>query len=248
MGKIIAFIPARSGSKRIPNKNIVQLNGHPLIAYSIYAAKEARIFDQIIVSTDSPDIANIAKQYGAIVNELRPQEISGETSPDIDWVNFELSNIDHAREDIVVILRPTNPLRKSTTIKSALNIFRNNQSIDSLRAIRKVKEHPSKMWRRAETGRGIIAFDSNLNKTTGTYNHSSPMQSLEELYIQDASLEITTVDSILSNQSISGIRIQGYIMPEHEGFDINYPEDLEYLNFLILTKKITISNLNMLLN
>src|SRR5210317_2466380 len=92
---IVALIPARSGSKRVPDKNIRTLAGHPLIAYSIAAALQSRIFTAVIVSTDSERYADIARHYGAEVPFLRPDEIAGDTSPDIEWVTYTL---DHLRK------------------------------------------------------------------------------------------------------------------------------------------------------
>ena len=86
----VALIPARSGSKRVVNKNITPLNGHPLIAYSIVSAIESNIFDQVVVSTDSEEIKNISEYYGANVPFIRPSEYSQDKSPDILWVKHAL--------------------------------------------------------------------------------------------------------------------------------------------------------------
>jgi N-acylneuraminate cytidylyltransferase len=233
MSKQYAFIPARAGSKRIQNKNLIDLNGHPLIAYTINCARQAGIFEEIIVSTDSAEIAKISKEYGACNYSLRPESISGSLSPDIDWLNFELGLRNFNGEDLIAILRPTNPLRTAHSIIRAIEIFKEHPEVDSLRAIKPVKEHPSKMWRYSHDNLEIIAFDRNINIVTRTYNHSSPLQTLETLYVQDASLEITTVRSVEKNSSISGIRTIGFQMPSYEGFDINFPEDLEYLKYLL---------------
>lgn len=243
MANVFAFVPARSGSKRIPNKNLVDLNGHPLIAYTLNAARQAGIFKKIIVSTDSDVIAEISSTYGSVTNKLRTPEISGETSPDIEWVKFELQNVEHENEDLFMILRPTNPLRESITIVSALELFSKNQQFDSLRAMRPVKEHPGKMWRRLDGSLEVTAFNSRINKITGTQDHSSPMQTLEPLLIQDASLEITTAKSINKHNTISGSRVMAFEMPGYEGFDINYPDDLSYLEFLNSTGRITLPNI-----
>ena len=88
---VVALIPARSGSKRVPKKNIRVLGAHPLIAYSICAAKDAGIFDDVIVSTDSEEIAELARHYGASVPFLRAPEIAGDLSPDIEWVEDTLT-------------------------------------------------------------------------------------------------------------------------------------------------------------
>lgn len=238
MSKNYAFIPARAGSKRIPNKNLVNLSGHPLIAYTIYCSLQSKIFDEVIVSTDSQEIAIVAQEYGAVADSLRPESISGSMSPDIEWLNYELNKGSFRTEDNICILRPTNPLRSPQTLVNAFETFKENREVDSLRAMRPIKEHPSKMWRTIENSNFAIPIDAGLNEITGTHNHSSPLQTLEKLFIQDASLEITSVGSILRNSSIAGQRVISFQMPEYEGFDINYLEDLDYLQFLISKKKV----------
>lgn len=225
MTKYIALIPAKLESRRFPNKNIINLNGHPLISYTISSAINCKIFDKVIVSTDSEEIAKIAKSYGATVPTLRPKEMSETNSPDIQWVTLAVKdwlNLDNS--DIVAILRPTNPLRKSSTINSALKLYEMGKIFDSLRAIRPVIEHPSKMWRGSPGGR-IIPLDDSINQFTQTNSHSSPFQTLEKLWIQNASLEILKVKTITESKSISGNKILGFEMPGYEGFDLNYPED-----------------------
>jgi len=116
---IIALIPARSGSKRVKGKNIKSLNGHPLMAYTISAAIESKVFTDIIVSTDSEEYAEIAKYYGASVPFLRPSEYASENSPDIEWVSFTLQRLKQMGKNYshFSILRPTSPFRKAETIK-----------------------------------------------------------------------------------------------------------------------------------
>ena len=89
----IALIPARSGSKRLPGKNIKNLNGVPLIAYSIKSALNSKLFTEVIVSTDSQEIAEIAVHWGASVPVLRPPEYASDTSPDIEWVSHSIENM-----------------------------------------------------------------------------------------------------------------------------------------------------------
>ncbi len=109
----VALIPARSGSKRVPDKNIRSLAGHPLIAYSISAALQSEIFKAVIVSTDSERYAEIARHYGAEVPFMRPSEYSGDTAPDIEWVEYTLKRLaaEGRLYDCFCILRPTNPFR-----------------------------------------------------------------------------------------------------------------------------------------
>jgi CMP-N,N'-diacetyllegionaminic acid synthase len=120
--KIIAIIPARSGSKGLKDKNIKELKGKPLIAYTIEAAKKSEIFDRIIVSTDSEKYAEISKKYEAEVPFLRSNENSGDKAGSWEVVKEVLSKLDE-KYDIVILLQPTSPLRTSQNIKEAIDLF-----------------------------------------------------------------------------------------------------------------------------
>ena len=221
--KSVAFIPARSGSKRIPNKNIKPLNGHPLMAYSIRAAIDSGIFNSVVCATDSEEYADIAKYYGAEVPFLRPRSISGDKSPDIDWVKLMLNQLaDEGHDyDIFSILRPTSPFRLSETIKKAWNKFINEPDADSLRAVEKCKQHPGKMWS-IEDNRMNPIMPFKIDETPW---HSSQYTSLPEVYVQDASLEIAWTRIALEENTIAGENIMPFISSELEGFDINLLED-----------------------
>src|SRR5262245_51132771 len=116
---LVALIPARSGSKRVPDKNIRMLAGHPLIAYTIFAARKSGLFSSIIVSTDSEQYAEISRSYGAEVPFLRPAELSGDSSPDIAWLEhmFKQLGMQGRQFDCFSILRPTSPFRTPATIQ-----------------------------------------------------------------------------------------------------------------------------------
>ncbi len=219
----VAFIPARSGSKRIVDKNIELLNGHPLIAYTIQAAIDSKVFDSIICATDSELYAEIAKYYGAEVPFLRSSEISEDKSPDIDWVAWILNElIDKGRSyDIFSILRPTSPFRLPSTIQRAWKAFCEEPDADSLRAVEKCKQHPGKMWIiQGKRMFPLLPFTNNY-----TPWHSSQYASLPEIYSQDASLEIAKSHIALEQNTIAGESIIPFISEGLEGFDINEPED-----------------------
>ena len=112
---IVGLIPARAGSKRVKNKNIKPLAGHPVMAYTISAALESGVFGDVIVSTDSEQFAEIARHYGASVPFLRPDEYAGDRSPDIEWIEYTLGRLrDEGKDyDCFSILRPTSPFRKA---------------------------------------------------------------------------------------------------------------------------------------
>lgn len=231
----VALIPARSGSKRIKDKNIRLFNGHPLISYSIQAAIQSQIFDEIIFATDSKEYGEIAQYYGASVPFLREKSISGDKSPDIEWVKFMLKRLNDIGKDfdLISILRPTSPLRLDTTIRSAFKKFLGSKNHDSLRAIEKCNQHPGKMW----VNNNNMLFPLIPFKLDGVPWHSSQYSSLPEIYVQNASLEICWTKTILDMDSISGTKIMPFITSNYEGFDINNEEDFILAEALLKAKK-----------
>lgn len=231
----IAFIPARFGSERLPGKNIKLIAGHPLIAYTISAAKQSGVFSRIIVSTDSPEYARIAIHYGAEVPFLRPVEYAQKNSPDIDWVKFHMNALAKAGERpcCFSILRPTSPFRQPETIRRAWNLFSEETGADSLRAVEVCKQHPGKMWRVAGKRMSpLLPFSTERQPW-----HSSAYQELPEVYIQNSSLEIAWSTVLDEYNNISGAVIVPFITKGYEGFDLNVPEDWERAVFLINSGK-----------
>lgn len=219
----VAFIPARSGSKRVRNKNILPLGGHPILAYSIRAAIDSGVFDSVVCATDSELYADIARHYGAEVPFLRSSEISGDTSPDIEWVVWMLNQLNATGRpfEIFSILRPTSPFRLPDTIRRAWSTFLADPGADSLRAVEKCKQHPGKMWViRGDRMLPLLPFSNG-----STPWHSSQYGSLPEVYAQDASLEIAWSRVPLEQNSIAGEAILAFVSQGYEGFDINEPED-----------------------
>src|SRR5919109_1472689 len=146
MPRAVALIPARQGSKRVPGKNIRVVNGHPMLAYTIAPAIESGVFDAVIVSTDSEEIAAIARHYGAEVPFLRPAAFATDTSPDIEWLEYTLSDLRRQGRtwDAFSLLRPTSPFRTADTIRRAWAHFTAQDGGDSLRAVEKCAQHPGK--------------------------------------------------------------------------------------------------------
>jgi len=214
----VALVPARAGSTRVPGKNVAPLAGHPLIAYTIAAARQSGLFAAVVVSTDSEEIATVARRYGAEVPGLRPTAIAGATSPDIEWVRHVLDGTDWR---VFSLLRPTSPFRTAATIRRAWDAFMAVPEADSLRAVRPVREHPGKMWR--VTGELMEPF---LPQTPGEVpTHSRQTAALEPLYVQDSSLEIAWT-RIVADGEIAGRRVVPFFCEGHEGLSIDYPDDL----------------------
>lgn len=217
--RIVGLIPARAGSKRVPNKNVLQLQGHPLLAYTISAALDSGVFDKVIVSTDSDEYAQIALHYGAEVPFLRPLSLAQDSSADIDWVAHVLKNLALIgyEFEIFSILRPTSPFRNASTIRRAYEEFSSRTDIDSIRAVELCSQHPGKMWR--IKGDHLIPLLS--VQPDGLDWFSSPTQSLPEVWVQNASLEIAFARCVHESKSISGSRIAPFKTVFPEGIDLN---------------------------
>ncbi len=227
---VVALVPARSGSKRVAHKNIRTLRGHPVIAYTICAARAAGVFEAIVVATNSEQYADIARHYGAEAPFLRPADISGETSPDIEWVRFALERLDSAgrRYDCFSILRPTSPFRKAETIRRAFARFMQADGVDSLRAVEKVAQHPGKMW--VLDGERIVPL---LPSPSGTPWHSQQYAALPPVYVQNASLEIAWSRVVHEGGSIAGSKLVPFFTEGDEGLDINNEQDWWYAQHLL---------------
>lgn len=228
---MIALVPARSGSLRVKNKNIRVLGEHPLIAYTIAAALESGQFEDVVVSTDSREIADVAASYGASVPFLRPARFAGAMSPDIEWVRHALDELGgrDCAFDAFSILRPTSPYRTSGTIRRARMAFVAEQGVHSLRAVQLCTEHPMKMWV-IRDGRLLPLFPFGPQSPPW---HSSAYQSLPEIYVQNASLEIAWTRVAIDQGTIAGTRIVPFVTEGFEGFDINNPVDWDIAERLL---------------
>ncbi|MGH7388973.1 MAG: acylneuraminate cytidylyltransferase family protein [Candidatus Rokuibacteriota bacterium] len=230
---VVGMMPARAGSKRVKNKNIRPLAGHPLIAYTIAAARASGVFSAVLVSTDSPLIAEVARHYGAETPFLRPAEFAGETSPDIEWVEDTLKRLgaEGRAYDCFSILRPTSPFRQPETIERAWREFVQETGVDSLRAVERCKQHPAKMW--VVRGRRMTPLLP-LGPQEQPW-HSSQYPSLPLVYAQNASLEIAWSRVALEGRTIAGEVLMPFFTQGHEGTDINDARDWFYAEHLIRT-------------
>jgi CMP-N,N'-diacetyllegionaminic acid synthase len=237
----VALIPARSGSKRVADKNIRPLAGHPLIAYSISAAIQSGVFSAVIVSTDSERYAAIARHYGAEVPFLRPADIAGDHSPDIEWVEHTLKRLaaEGRSYDCFSILRPTSPFRLPETIRRAWAEFRAETGVDSLRAVEKCNQHPGKMW--VIRGRRMLPLLP-FGPPDQPW-HSSQYPSLPEIYVQNASLEIAWSQVVFEGRTIAGHVVMPFLTRNAEGFDVNIPYDWDLAEHMIKTNPACVPSL-----
>ena len=227
----VAFIPARSGSVRVPHKNVRVLGGHPLIAYTIAAARASGVFKAVVVSTDSEAYAEVARHYGAEVPFLRDPGLASSTAPDIGWVLHAIETLAAGgrRFDAFSILRPTSPFRKPETIQRAWARFTSATGADSLRAIEKVEQHPGKMW--VVRGERMVPLMP-LTPPDAPW-HSQQKTALPEVWVQNASLEIAWTEMALRTRSIAGDVLVPFFTEGDEGVDINGEQDWWYAQHLI---------------
>jgi N-acylneuraminate cytidylyltransferase len=207
----------------VEGKNVRELGGHPLLAYTIAAALQSGVFAEVVVSTDSEQIADIALHYGAQVPFLRPVEMARDLSPDIEWIEQALSELaNRGRQyDCFSILRPTSPFRQAATIQRAWREFLAEPGVDSLRAVEKCGQHPGKMW--VLRGRRLLPLLP-IGPVEQPW-HSTPYQALPEVYVQNASLEIAWTHVVRERHNIAGETIVPFLTDEMEGFDINNQYD-----------------------
>jgi CMP-N-acetylneuraminic acid synthetase len=192
-----------------------------MIAYTIGPALESQVFDAVIVSTDSEEIAAIARHYGAEVPFLRPPAMASDTSPDIEWLEYTLSEL-RARGrswDCFSLLRPTSPFRTAATIRRAWTTFTAQPGVDSLRAVELCAQHPGKMW--VVRGQRMFPLLPFGNGEGGQPWHSTPYQALPQVYVQNASLEIAWTRVVHERRTIAGDVLVPFLTEGHEGFDIN---------------------------
>lgn len=230
---IIGLIPARSGSKRVPDKNIRPLAEHPVIAYTIAAALQSKIFSDVVVSTDSERYAKIAQYYGAEVPFLRPVGFAGELSPDIEWVEYTLKRLrsEGRPYECFSLLRPTSPFRQPETIQRAWQEFLTEEGVDSLRAVERCEQHPGKMW--VVRGKRMMPLLP-LNPAEQPW-HSSQYQSLPEVYVQNAGLEIAWSRVVFEGRTIAGNVLMPFFTQGYEGFDVNQAYDWQLAEELVRT-------------
>ncbi len=219
--KILGLIPARGGSKGIPRKNIKLLDGKPLICYSIEDALACPLIDQVVVSTEDEEIAEISKSAGAAVPFLRPAALATDGSPTIDMVIHALQyfNSNEVNFDAVCLLQPTVPFRNKLDLSSAINKFIESNT-DSLISVRKVPHIYNPRWiyeRNKEHGY--------LERAINDKKRITRRQDLPEAYHRDGSIYLTKSTIVLDEHSLYGNKIMHHIMSNSPNINIDTMED-----------------------
>lgn len=215
--QVLALIPARAGSKSIPHKNIRNFAGKPLIAHSIEQARACPAVARVIVSTDSEQYAEIARRHGAETPFLRPADISGDASTDLEVFQHALrwlAEHEGAVPELCVHLRPTHPNRTVADIAAAVDLLRAHPDWDSVRSVVVTPDPPFKMWFRDESG-----LLEPVIKTDIPEAHSRPRQTLPATYLQNACIDVIRSATILELGSIAGRRIGSYLMRDFHDID-----------------------------
>lgn len=218
---VLAIIPARSGSKSIPHKNIRVFRGKPLIAHSIEQALAARNVDRVLVSTDSADYARIAEDFGAEVPFLRPGAIAQDLSTDLEVFLHALSWFDeneNYRPEVCLHLRPTYPLRAVADVESAVELLLARPDIDSVRSVTLAPHTPYKMWRLDEAS-GLLRP---VIETDIPDAHNLARQALPPVYLQNAAIDVVRAQVLLTARSMTGSRILPYRMSEIHDIDTEF--------------------------
>lgn len=221
----IAIIPARSGSRGLKDKNIKLLNDIPLMAYSIIAAKEADLFDEIMVSTDSEKYAEIAREYGASVPFLRSEKSSGDMAGSWEVVQEVLDNYRKMGRvfDTICLLQPTSPLRSSEDIKAGYKEFIEKKA-DSITSVCEVDHSPT--WTmRLQDDLSMVEFNKSEKNV--------PRQQLGKFYRLNGALYIRKIIYTESEISLKNVKAYAYIMERRRSIDIDSIDDFEYVEFLM---------------
>lgn len=223
----IAYIPARGGSKGIPKKNIKALCGKPLIAYTIEAALETGLFDVVFVSTDSAEIAGVAKQYGAQVPFLRYAEVAQDTTKTIDTVCSDVARMRNLgwEFDTFVLLQATSPLRRAKDIAGAVARFEGGNG-GGVVSLSPVSEHPVLMRSMSATG-----------ELTRVLNCSSTVrrQDLPPFYRVNGAIYVNAWGELNPELSLNDNPI-GYVIAEEDAVDIDTIADFTHAEELLKTK------------
>lgn len=226
----LGIIPARGGSKSVPRKNLRPLMGRPLIAWSILSAKRAKSLDRVIVSTDDREIAEVAGRYGAEVPFLRPADLAADDTPDLPVFQHALAALREAEgyvPDVIVHLRPTQPLRTAAEIDEAVELWIHSGA-DCVKSVRLVNEHPFKMYR--FTGDRLVPYlDIDERRRRGP---DVPRQSLEPVYLSAGVVDVIRRETIEAG-STEGERVVPYFPDPSRYVNLDSPRDFEIAEALM---------------
>lgn len=228
--KVLALVPARGGSKSVPKKNIKQLFGKPLIAWSIESSLGSKYIDRTIVSTDSEEIREVARSHGAEVPFLRPTEFAQDLTPDppvFEHALLWLKENEQYEPDLIVHLRPTGPLRTSEEIDEAIELLAEHSEASSVRSVQEPAKPPYKMWK--PDGEYIVPFVSDMPGMKDW--HTAPRQLLPKVYETTADIGVMRLSTVLEKKSVIGDKVLRYVL-KRPTVDIDNAFDFEIAELL----------------
>jgi CMP-N,N'-diacetyllegionaminic acid synthase len=221
--KVLAIIPARGGSKRLPRKNVLTLSGKPLIAWTIEAAKKSKYIDEVIISTDDEEISNISQRYGGKVPELRPLELSTDTATTKSVLIYTLNKF-RGDADIVVVLQPTSPLRNSRHIDDAMELLLNKNAF-SVVSVTECEHSP--LWTNTLPDNGSM-------KDFIKVSNEIRSQDLQTYFRLNGAIYIYNIDMLLESKSLAYTeKTYAYKMPAENSIDIDNFFDFKIACFLV---------------
>lgn len=229
MDNIIAIIPARSGSKGVPDKNIKLLGGFPLIQWSIEACKKSKLIERVIVSTDSIEYKNLSESLGADAPFLRPEEISKDSSTDLEFVQHTLDWLDthRSKPDFLVHIRPTTPLRDPKVIDSAINQFISQPSYTALRSVHEMSETSYKNFEISKNGTLVTVFDHKSDLDASNLGR----QFFPKTFIPNGYVDVLRTSFISEKNLLHGNKVMPFITKEI--CEIDSEEDFNFLKYQI---------------
>ncbi len=219
--KILAIIPARGGSKGIPNKNIIDIGGNPLIKYTIDAALKSKMLTHCVVSTDSDVISDVAKSCGAMVPFRRPDSLSDDKTLSLPVIQHAVNFMESDQGflyDAIVMLQPTTPLRQTKDIDNAINMLFDTDADSVISVVDVEGYHPLRM-KRVVDGKLINYIDQG-------HEDMRPRQKLPPVYIRNGAIYATRRNIMMKKNSFSGMDSRAYIMPSDRSVNIDTHEDL----------------------
>lgn len=228
--KILAIIPARGGSKGLPRKNILDLCGKSLIAWTIEAALGSSYIDRVVVSTEDEEIAKIAREYGGEIPFLRPMELAQDRTPGMEPVLYTVKRL--AKEcsylpDYVVLLQPTSPLRRTEHMDEAIELLlKSKESFDSLISVTEL-EHPV-LWNKVMESDGRLEDYQQHDKGSAQLR-----QEVDTVYRLNGAIYISTTESLLQMRTFETERTMGYRMDRQSSVDIDTRIDFDWAEFLM---------------
>ncbi len=237
--RVLALVPARSGSKGLPHKNIRPLHGKPLLAWPIAAALASRHVDRVVVSTDSAAYADIAREAGADVPFLRPAALASDSAPSIDFILHAIDALAAAGDvyDILVLLEPTSPLTDAGDIDAALQALDAQRDIaDALVGVSAmVSTHPAFAVRLS--AQGLLQ-----PYAAPSFGQLPRRQDTEPLYSLDGSLYISSVDALRRERGFCHQRTLPYVTPRWKSFEVDDLVDFVCIEAILAQREMIIQS------